>query len=313
MLRSLLALLVVLSLAPLAARAAVAPVLAVDSFTTGTGVAAAVGAQFADAIADEARDAGGVIVVRGAPNLTPAQFRGAARSLSADDYLIGSIAPVGNAYSVLIQLVNTRTGLLTWNTTVQVASVADVHGIGAQVRQLLLDQSGRGTFAPAAAAPAASPAVAFAAPDAESTPFPPSTYAVLTFGGSALTLERTLALRTVLAEIRKRGASAVADGVTGGDVESTGAQACMDTGAATIVGGTLDTVRVDDPTVVAPAPAAPVTASIALQAYDCRTQTLLPKTLTAEKSAALSSDAIRAAASAVIARYLTPAAPAPKR
>jgi hypothetical protein len=312
MLRSLLALLVVLSLAPQAARAAVAPVLAVDSFTTGTGVTAAVGAQFADAIADEARDAGGVIVVRGAPNLTPAQFRSAARSLSADAYLIGSIAPVGNAYSVLIQLVNTRTGLLTWNTTVQVASVADVHGIGAQVRQLLLDQSGRGTFAPAAAAPAASPAVAFAAPDAESTPFPPSTYAVLTFGGSALTLERTLALRTVLAEIRKRGASAVADGVTGGDVESTGAQACMDTGAATIVGGTLDTVRVDDPA-VAPAPAAPVTASIALQAYDCRTQTLLPKTLTAEKSAALSSDAIRAAAAAVIARYLTPASPAPKR
>jgi hypothetical protein len=313
MLRSLLALLVVLALLPQAARAAVAPVLAVDSFTTGTGVAAAVGAQFADAIADEARDAGGVIVVRGSPNLTPAQFRGAARSLNADDYLIGSIAPVGTAYSVLIQLVSTRSGLLTWTTTVQVASAADLHGIGAQVRQLLLDQSGRGTFAAAGAVPAPSPAVAFAAPGAESTPFPPSTYAVMPFGGSALTLDRTLALRSVLDEIRKRGASAVADGVTGGDVESTGAQACMDTGAATIVGGTLDTVRADDPVTIVPAPAAPVTASITLQAYDCRTQTLLPKVLTADKSAPLSSDAVRAAAAAVVASYLTPASPAPKR
>jgi hypothetical protein len=311
MLRSLLAVLVVLALLPQVARAAVAPVLAVDSFATGTGVAASVGVQFADAIAGEARDAGGVIVVRGAANLTPAQLRSAARALNADDYLIGSIAPVGNAYSVLVQLVSTRSGLLTWSTTVQVASAADLHGIGAQVRQLLLDQSGRGTFAPAVATPA--PSGAFAVPAAESTPFPPSTYAVMPFGGSALTLDRTLALRTVLDEIRKHGASAVADGVTGGDVESTGAQACMDTGAATIVGATVDTTRGDDLTAATPAPSAPVTASISLQAYDCRTQTLLPKAVTAEKSAPLSSDAIRAAAGAVVASYLTPPSPAAKR
>ncbi len=293
-------------LVPPPVRADVAPVLVVYGFTVVDNVPPAVGQRFADAIAGEAAGPG-VIIARSEGNIMPANVRADAVARNADYYLTGTIAPVGHTYAVLVQLVRVGTGLLTWNTSVQAAGAGDVVGIGAQVRQVIVDQTGRGSFAktpPSYAAPAraALPAVP-PSPPAPSADVPPSTFAVMMLGGTALPSDRSVAVRTVLDGIRKHGASAVADALTGADLLAAGAQACMDTGAATIFGGTLDTLHSDAPDAV--------TARIALQAYDCRTQSVLQQPIAVQKTAAVSSDAIATAAGTAIAAYFTPATPSP--
>jgi hypothetical protein len=302
MIRLALAAMLALALVPLRAGADVAPLLVVYRFTVDGGVQPTVGERFADAVADDARGPG-IIVMRGVSTLTPAQFRGDARKSGADYLLTGAIAAVGNRYAVLVQLVSVRTGLIAWGTTVQAGGAGDLLGIGAQARQVLLDQLGHASFPAPAKASAPSLATGDATP-APAASHPPTTYAVLSLGGSALPSDRALAVREVLDVIRKHGASAIADALPGEDVLAAGAQACEDTGAATIVGGTLDTTHLDQP-------AAAADATVAFQVYDCRTQTVLAKPLAAEKSAQISSEAIRTAAQAAMAAYFAAPSPAP--
>jgi len=296
--RLFLAAVLVAGLAPSPAQADVAPVLVVYGFSVEENVQPTVGQRFADAIAADAAGAG-VIVARGAAGVTPTRFRSDALARNADYYLTGRIAPVGNTFSVLVELVRVGTGLLTWDTSVQAAGAADLAGIGAQVRQVIVDRTGRGSFA--AAAPSyAAPAASAAAPGpSPAPPEPPSTFAVMMLGGSALPSDRGIAVRAVLDGIRKHGASAVADALTGADLVAAGAQACMDTGAATIIGGTLDTLHSDAPDAA--------TATVALQAYDCRTQSVLPTPIEAHTTAPASSEAIGTAAGMAIAAYFTAA------
>jgi hypothetical protein len=82
------------------------------------------------------------------------------------------------------------------------------------------------------------------------------------------------------------------------DLQTAGAQACMDTGAAKIVGGTLDTKRIESVT----APPA-TTASLELHVYDCRTQTVFERPLVADQTMPISTDAIRSVVDAAVAAY----------
>jgi hypothetical protein len=299
--RLLLTALLVALLTPAPVRADVAPMVVVYGFAVVNGVPSTVGERFADAIADEARGQG-IIVDRDASGTTPARYRSDALARHADYYLTGTIAPVGRTYSVLVSLVHASTGLLTWNTSVQAASARDLLGVGANVRQVIVDQTGRGSFSASTRGPSYA-AAGGATPSPPPVAPPPSTYAVMMLGGSALPGDRDLAVRTVLGSIRTRGASAVADALTGADLLAVGAQACMDTGAATIIGGTLDTSPLDT--------ADGENAMIALQAYDCRTQTVLPKAIAVQKSGPVSSTAIQTAATSAIASYFAAASPAP--
>jgi hypothetical protein len=302
-LRWLVAAVLVLALVPLAARADLAPKLAVYDLTVSGAVPASVGVNFAAAIASELRAAGDIDVVTGASNLPPARYRDDAKAQGADYYLSGAVAQVGTRYSVLCELVSTRTGLLVWSSTLQATTAADLRGQGALARQVLFDRLGRSAFPTAAATPQPAGLVASGA---LATPTPaPATYAVVTLGGAALPSDRDFAQRAILETIRGRGASAVTDSMQPQDLAVAGAQACMDTGAATIVGGTLATVRIESASA-----APPSTASIALQVYDCRTQTLYGKPLAFTKAAPISSDAIRDAAVAAIGAYFNPS-PAP--
>ena len=304
------------------ARADDASKLAVYDFTTSGSVSASLGGQFADALASEIGAGGGVAVIRGAP-MAPAGFRADAKAHDAEYFLIGAIAPLGTRYSVIEQLVRTRTGLLVWSGTLQAGSAADLHGQGAQIRQVLLDQIGHASFpALAAAPPAASTATparpsappaadhrgdAFNVPPARPTVAPPSTFAVMSFGGSALPSDRAFAVRAVLENIRRRGATAAADAAVPADLNVAGVEVCSATRAATIVGGTLDTTRISSLT----APPA-TTASITLQVYDCRTHVLAAKPLSSTKTTPISTDAIRSAADDATSAYFGGPPPAPR-
>ncbi len=310
--RIILTVLVAALMPALAARADDAPTLALYPFTTDGSAPAGTGAQFADALAADMRAAGGVTVVRGPENVAPAQYQADALKAGADYFLIGAVAPVGNRFSVIEQLVRARTGLMVWSATYQAAGLDDVRGQGAQVRQALFDQIGHASFpvihaaAPSPAPTAASSKVVPAATAVASPSPPPSTFAVMSFGGNALPSDRAFAVRAVLDNIRQRGVTAAADLSVPADLQQAGAQACMDTGAATIVGGTLDVTRAE--TISAPPSA---TAAITLQVYDCRTQTLTTKPLTATKTTPISTDAIRSAADAATTAYFGAPAPTP--
>ena len=314
--RSFLVLALAATLLPLTARAEAAPKLAVYDFTVNGSVPQTIGAQFAAAVASELRTGGGVNVVTGPPALTAARDRDDARSQGADYYLTGAIAPLTTRYSVICELVSVRTGLLVWSSTLQAGTADDLRGQGALVRQILSDQIGRTSFptvratAPQSTAPAPVGSAAALALTNGAAPLnsasPAATFAVVTFGGSALPSDRAFAVRTVLESIRRRGASAVTDSLQPQDLSVSGAQACMDTAAATVVGGTLETMRSES--VSAPTAA---TATVALQVYDCRTQRLFAGPLAGMKAAPISSDAIRDATDAALAGYFGGASPAP--
>jgi hypothetical protein len=228
-----------------------------------------------------------------------------AKAHGADYYLSGAVAQIGSGYSVICELIKVRTGLLVWSATVPASGAADLHGVGTTARQVLFDQIGRSSFPTVKATPP--PAGFVASANAETTPTPtPATYAVVTFGGSALPGDRALAVRAVLGVLRGRGATAITDTLQPQDLSVSGAQACEDTGAATIIGGSLETTRPEQ--LNAPPTA---NAAIALQIYDCRTQQLSAKALSATKDAPISSDAIRAAAETAMNAYFAPASPAP--
>ncbi len=287
------------AIVPRGAIADPAPVLAVYDYAVGSTVPAAIGTGYADALAAEIGAGGGVTVVRGAKTLTREQYRNDAKMHGADDYVTGSIAAIGSTYSVLTELVNTRTGLIAWTSTVMAKNVDDLRGQGAGARQAFADQIGHASFHLSVPAPAPAPSVTIPlapVPAPAATPIP--TFAVLTFGGSALPSDRAFAVRAVLENLRKRGLSAAAQEAVPNDLGIVGAQACMDTGAATIVGGSLETTRVESQT----APPA-TTAVVTLQIYDCRTQHVYAKPLTSTATTPISTDAIRAAADAAITPY----------
>ena len=115
--RSFIAAVLALALVPLAARADLAPKLAVYDLTVSGAVPASVGADFAAAIVSELRGAGGIDVVTGASNLPAARYRDDAKAQGADYYLSGAVAQVGTKYSVICELVSTRTGLPSRNAS----------------------------------------------------------------------------------------------------------------------------------------------------------------------------------------------------
>jgi hypothetical protein len=306
-LRSFLAVAVLaLTLVPLAVRADLNPTLAVYDLRVTGSVPGSIGSTFATTIANEIVAAGGVDVVVGPAGMPASRDLDDAKSHGAAYYLSGAVAQVGTGYAVICQLVSVRTGLLVWSSTLQVNGIADLHGQGTAVRQVLFDQIGRSSFPTAKATPP--PAGFVASANSEATPTPaPATYAVVTFGGTALPGDRALAVRAVLDVLRGRGATAITDSLQPQDLSISGAQACEDTGAATIVGGSLETVR---PERVDAPPSAH--AAIALEVYDCRTQQLVGKVLTASNDAPISSDAIRTATASAMNAYFTPASPAPR-
>jgi hypothetical protein len=297
---------VAVALAPLVAvRADDPPRVAVYSFTMNGSATGSAGSDFADAVADELRTAGGVDVIRGAPTVSAAQARADAKSKGADYFVIGGIEPLGTAYSVITQLCRTRTGLLMWSAPIQATSAASLVGQGRQIHDVVLEDVQRSSLPTLASAPAVAPAATPTPPsdpaaDASNLPLskpavpPGSAFDVLVLGGSAQAGDRTYAARAAAEGIRHHGPTAAVVAMQP-NTEASAPDTCASSGAANVVGGLLDVLRSPNMTAT--------TATVTLTVYDCRTHEPFAKPLNATASAAISTDAIRSAVDAALNAY----------
>jgi hypothetical protein len=136
---------------------------------------------------------------------------------------------------------------------------------------------------------------------------PPSAYAVATLGGNAIAGDRAFASMVITNNIRRRGVTAETSTIVIDDLATGGNDGCSATGAATLVGGTLDEKRVE--TLTTP----PVTtASLVLQFYDCHTHSLVQKPLSVTKTQPIGTDAIRGAVDEAADTFFGSAPPVPK-
>ncbi len=320
-LRLLLAFLFAVAVTPLVAvRADDLPRVVVYNFTLTGSATGSVGSDFADAVANELRSAGGIDVIRGAPDVTAAQARADAKSKGADYFIIGGVATLGSGYSVITQLCRTRTGLLMWSEPTQASGAAALVGQGAQIHDVVLDDVKHNSLPTLAAAPAGAPAATppptpapatssaadvFNVPLAKPTVAPASAFDVLVLGGSAQAGDRAFAARAAAENIRHRGPTAAVVTPPAG-AEPSAPDTCASSGAANVVAGLLDVARVSSLTALPS-----TTANVTLTVYDCRTHEPFAKPLTASASAAIGTDAIRSAIDAALAAYFGSAAPAP--
>jgi TolB-like protein len=264
--------------------------LVVYPFAVNGSVPEDLGGQLSDKIAAEIVALGGVEVVHGAAAAKPADYRTAARAAGADFYFSGSIASVFNRYAAIENLVSTRSGTVVWSVSLQFRTLADVVGEGGRVR----DELYRGEGAPPPGIAASGAALV--------TPSPMSGFAVLPVTGSALESDRAFALRSLVETLRQRGFTAVR--VTSSaaiDPGAGGPAACTQSGARTLIAGTLDTTR------VATSGAAPqTTAHIALRTYDCRLHASDLQATVVNHIAAVANDAIRGAVEDAVSAFPSP-------
>jgi hypothetical protein len=322
--RCLTACLVFVALLVTAARAPAAdqPILVIYPFSSnsaGTGTSDQNGVDLAALISAEVTSLGGVTVIVASKDTAPADYRTKAQAAGAGLYMTGMIAkaPIGSSLSVIEQLVRTRSGLSIWAHTLTMHTLDDAHGEGANVRSMVLEDarlSTPPTVIPETPAPAATPlfpapassSVPGAAADAAVTrrPRPAPAYAVLPFGGSGDETSRKFAARALAESLRSRGTTAEAMDVPPGVDAAAGLPAmgdavCSATQVATVVAGTLTSTRTES---LSQPPQTSV--HVAVQTFDCKLHTAGAKALGADETAPISTDAIRAAAAAVVAAYL---------
>ncbi len=90
-------------------------------------------------IGDEMVSLGGIRVVPASATTTPATYRSAAKAAGADIYLTGQIAPVGSSFSIIEQVVSTRSGLTLFATTATFHTLDDLAGEGIRLHDYAVD------------------------------------------------------------------------------------------------------------------------------------------------------------------------------
>lgn len=306
--------------------------LVVFPFATIGGVDPAAGSGLAVKLADEIGSLGGVHVVKMTGSDAGASLGERARKAGADFYLSGSVAAVGSSANMLEQLVSTRSGVIVWSNTVHLVHYLDELGQGEIVREAFLAQSAprysfeRVASPPAPALPASkraapkrppapphvalAPAAALSASDSDddddidvdATPPPRTTFVVVALGGPASASERSLADEALLHVLTARGESASIRRLSVGDLRIWGDEACSETQARSLIGGSLSTTS--DETGVTPH----VTAHLSVQSFDCAKHESRSRPIVADAVAFIVSDAVRDAASRVMSEYLGSAA-----
>jgi hypothetical protein len=304
MLRRLLAVLAMLA-APLTAgpspAAGPAPVLVVYPPSFDAALPATTGSDFADKLAAQITQLGGITIVRGAPNAQPADYRTGARAAGADLYFSGAIVRVGNAYAVLEELVSARSGIVTWSATSQSQSLTDVTIDAQRIHDNLLGivQARALAAAPPAytprtatagtPAPGAAPAAARVAPGVLPSLRPGTGFAVLPVVGSANGKDRTLATSTIIGGIQHLGFGVVP--VARSVPVKAFPGVCDSTKAKTLILATLETSR----TAANSSTPGEVLAVVNLLAYDCASRAFDDSPITQRRLAVAGDDAIRGA------------------
>jgi hypothetical protein len=115
-------------------------------FDVQTGVDAKIGFAIASILAQEMQAAGGLNVLPVPVGVKRADFLETARTQHADFYISGYVTPVGDAASVVEQVVSVDSGIILFSQTApQVQSVADVASQSLAARAEILAFVGRGT------------------------------------------------------------------------------------------------------------------------------------------------------------------------
>jgi len=111
-------------------------------FQSGGGLPGHPGHAVAKIFADQLKSAGGVEVI--APQQAPpvADDLTEARKDGADYYITGYVTPIGNAISLVMQVVAVRSGIIVFSNTAQVQTVADAAGQAMLARQAIFAQAG---------------------------------------------------------------------------------------------------------------------------------------------------------------------------
>lgn len=104
-----------------------------------------IGAAIATILSQEMTAAGGLRILPVAQNVARADYPTYAKAQGADFYVSGYVTPIGNAASVVEQVVIVDSGIIRFSQTAQVFSVADVASQALLARTAILALANRGT------------------------------------------------------------------------------------------------------------------------------------------------------------------------
>ena len=249
------------------------PVVVVYPITASGGASPDAGGQIAILLSTRLAALGGLNVKPFTPGTTRAQFLDAALAQSADYYVTGYLAPVGEDVSFVAQVVSTHSGSIIYSSTQLVHTFGDAAAQAEPLHDAILHHAGRGLAALEAAppqpsvspssktgggginiskafshkgapvAPSAAPSAAAAVPTATavSQVAPAGTTAlVIATSGNGDDADRTYAASALSAALDRAGghSSVVALGL--GDVTAHASELCrLNPGVATFYAGTL--------------------------------------------------------------------------
>jgi hypothetical protein len=328
LLAALSALLLLIVHAPVAHAAVPAATIVLEIFPLAAlgDVDPAAGADLSLRLSDEIAGLGGVRIITGGASTAPADYGTVARAAGAGYYLTGSIAAVGSGVAAIVQVVGTRSGTVLWSSTSQLTKIADITGVGAQVRAMLFERDQRPYLdlgSPASAPPPAPSKIAAApTPNVRPLPIPsdalvdasppaaaaaaesavaqgPATVIMLGFSVPPSPL-RDLAERALVAAFAQRGVHAGSDAARRGEpIAIYGDRICSETSARVVLSGT---VGLDGARQVDAAQPELTTARVQLLAFDCGTRTF-EKTIVRSSASLVWTTAVQRAVGAAVGEF----------
>lgn len=121
------------------------PTVLIYPFDVQSGTDPKIGIAIAQILSQEMKAAGGLNVLPLAQHVARTDFLANAHQQHADFYVSGYVTPIGNAASVVEQVVSVDSGVILFSQTAQVFSVADVASQSLQARSQILAFTNRGT------------------------------------------------------------------------------------------------------------------------------------------------------------------------
>lgn len=255
LLLSIFACLPLLALAAAPAFTIVPTVVVYPPYSSGDAIDRESTSRIATLLATEIAKDGTVKMLTPKPGVERQNFLADARSIGADYYVTGFVTPIGDAASLIAQVVSTQSGSVVYSASAQLATFSELVGPADQLRDGILERSNRGLAAIQAPEQPAPPAPQPTAGGADvnvstllahrkrGTPVlaPGATVAILAVEGSAGADQRAAVAQALAAALGHDGhhAIVVADGTPAGTV-------CSANNATALVGAWLDTPAASD-------------------------------------------------------------------
>jgi TolB-like protein len=118
------------------------PSITVYPFLGGSGVGSDTGSKLAVAIAarlQTKKDLSVLLPTAGSPR---EKFLENARAIGADYYVTGYVTPLGDDVNLVVQLVNTTTGILVWSDSASVRTFGEAAAQADQIHDVVIARSG---------------------------------------------------------------------------------------------------------------------------------------------------------------------------